>query len=72
MVRMATNRSINKFKCRACKAKGTAELSETDHPYNTETHINDVTAGFLVSNALYPDTADVYCVACDEMAKRIS
>jgi hypothetical protein len=68
---MATYRNIIKFKCRACKAKGTAELSETDHSYNTDTHINDVTAGFRVSNALYPDTADVYCVACDEKAKRI-
>ncbi len=51
---MATARTIIAFKCKKCKTKGSAEISETDHPYNTETYVNDVTDGFRVANAIYP------------------
>lgn len=66
---MATDRAIITFKCKKCKAKGSAELSETDHPYNTETYVNDVTPGFRVSGAAYPDTANVHCEKCDKKVR---
>ena len=63
---MATLRNTITFKCKKCKVSGSAEISETDHPYSTATHGNDVTPGFRVSGAAYPDTANVYCEKCDK------
>jgi hypothetical protein len=60
---MTTNRTTIAFKCKKCKTKGSAVLSETDHPYNTDTYVHDVTAGFMVTNPMYPG-ADVYCESC--------
>jgi hypothetical protein len=65
IVFMATYRTTIKFKCKKCKVKGSAEISETDHPYSTDTCVNDVTAEFRVVNAIYP-SADVYCEKCDK------
>ncbi len=67
---MATYRNTIEFKCKSCKITGSAELSETDHPYSTDTYVNDVTKGFRVSNALYPDTADVFCESCGAKVQR--
>ena len=66
---MATLRNTITFRCKKCKAKGSAELSETDHPYNTETYVNDVSPGFSVQGAVYPDTADVFCKNCDKKVR---
>jgi hypothetical protein len=62
---MATLRNTITFRCRKCKTNGSAEISETDHPYNpTDTYVNDVTPGFRVLGAAYPNTADIYCEKC--------
>lgn len=61
---MGTARTVITFKCKKCKTKGSAELSETDHPYSTETYVNDVTEGFRVANVLYPG-ANVFCTVCN-------
>ncbi|MEA3060830.1 MAG: hypothetical protein QOJ94_611 [Sphingomonadales bacterium] len=60
---MTTLQTKITFKCKKCKTKGSAVLSETDHPYNTDTYVHDVTDGFRVANPLYP-SADVFCTKC--------
>jgi hypothetical protein len=57
---MATHRTILTFKCKKCKRKGSVVLSETDHPYNTDTYVHDLTDGFRLENVIYPG-ADVFC-----------
>ncbi|VXC65611.1 hypothetical protein SPHINGO8AM_170088 [Sphingomonas sp. 8AM] len=66
---MATLRNVITFRCKKCKVSGSAEISETDHPYSTETYVNDVTPGFLVSGAAYPDTAKVRCEECGKKVR---
>jgi hypothetical protein len=61
---MATLRNTITFNCKKCKTKGNAEISETDHPYSTETYVNDISPGFRVQGAAYPTTADVFCEKC--------
>jgi hypothetical protein len=66
---MTTLRNTIAFKCKKCRIKGSAEISETDHPYSTETHVNEVSEGFRVQRAAYPDTADVYCEKCGKLVR---
>ncbi|GLI98811.1 hypothetical protein Sbs19_26290 [Sphingobium sp. BS19] len=67
---MATLRNTITFRCKKCKTNGSAEISETDHPYNpTATYVSDVTLGFSVRRAAYPDTAEVYCETCNKKVR---
>lgn len=60
---MATQRESFTFRCPRCGTDGKVTVAETDHPYQTDSWIEDVTDGFR-ADAGSGLSARVTCETC--------